>query len=408
MKFSRRHFLGGTAGGFFSFASQFSGDPLIHAELSTNNNTRRCIVLWMNGGPSQFETFDPKPGTKTGGSVGTIQTAVPGLAISEFLPEMSSRMDQLSVVRNLTSSEGEHLRAQYFMHTGYPQLDVFPRPSIGSILSYDAPSSDIPQYVSLGARGFGPAFLGPEHGPFSVQDPDEAREMLTVLSRRKSRLQFLQALGRDFADNHPSASLARRRSMIQQVERLVDTPFARALDVQQESGNRRAAYGNSEFGQKCLVARRLLESGVRFVEIQHDGWDTHTNNLAVTRNLCESIDRPWATLVDELEASGLLDETVVLWMGEFGRTPVINANAGRDHFPAVTPAVIGGAGLRSGEIVGKTTKTGREIDGESITAPDLFATILSQLGVDPGSEFTTSFGSPASATDSGTPIPALL
>lgn len=408
MNFNRRQFIGGTVGGFSAFAARIGGDPLAIAQQSSDSSIRRCVVLWMNGGPSQFETFDPKPNTQSGGDVGVIETSVPGLMISELLPEMAKRMHRLSVVRNLSSTEGEHLRAQYYMHTGYPKIDSFPRPALGAIAAYDAPESDIPQYVSLGSPGFGPAFLGPQNGPFSVQDPGRAREMLNVIRRRKSRLEFLRDLCQDFSVRHPNAAAGQRRAMLQQIERLVDTPFANALDLQQESGRRRESYGSSEFAHLCLLARRLLETGVRFIEIQQDGWDSHTNNLSTTRRLCGNIDRPWAMLVDELAASGLLSETVVLWMGEFGRTPTINGTAGRDHFPTVSPVVMGGAGLKSGQIIGATNPSGREIAGPSVSAPDLFATVLTQIGITPDREFTTAFDSPTPATDSGTPIAGLL
>ncbi len=408
MMIQRRRFLGSSAAGFFAWAWRFGCPRLVQAAISRSPGLRRCIVLWMDGGPSQMETFDPKPGTETGGPVQSIATSVPGLHISEFLPQIARRMHHLSVIRNLTSTEGEHQRAQHLMHTGYPRIDSFPRPSLGSIVSYETPPSAIPRYVTLGSRGFGPAFLGPEHGPFSIGDPDEARDMLSVLRQRRERLQFLQELSRPFATRHPDAAVQRRRAMIGQIEQLVDTPFSRALDLQREPASSRQRYGDSEFGRFCLLARRLLEADVRFVEIQLGGWDTHSGNFSATRRLCETIDLPWAALLDDLDERGLLDDTVLLWMGEFGRTPVINAAAGRDHFPAVTPAVIGGGGVRGGQVVGATTRDGRAIDGDSLTVPDLFATVLQRLDIEPDTEFTTSFGSPAPATDGGTPIAALL
>lgn len=396
----RRQWLSGTLGGFFGFTAAHPLGRLLADETATGR-AKRVVVLWMNGGPSQFETFDPKPNTPTGGEVKAIQTAVPGLSISEYLPEMASRMDHLSVVRNLTSREGAHERAQYFMHTGYPFVATFPRPSLGSIVSHEAPRSDIPGYVSLGTPGFGPAYLGPDHAPFSVEDLQEALELLRRIRRRAPRIQFLQELSNEFATNHPTESLQRRRGMMQRIERLVDTPFVRALDLEQEPATRREQYGNNDFGQFCLLARRLLESGVRFVEIRHNGWDTHQNNNNAVRDRCRDIDRSWATLMDELAASGLLDETIVLWMGDFGRTPRINAQAGRDHFPTITPVVVGGAGLASGVCVGSTSSGGTQIVGDSVTTADLFATLLHQTGVDPAKEFRTRFGSPAAATDSG-------
>jgi len=408
MPFRRRQFIGGVLSGFSAFAAGVGANPIATAQQARESTVKRCVVLWMDGGPSQFETFDPKPDSSTGGDVGAIQTSVPGLDISEFLPEMAKRMDQLSVVRNLSSMEGEHNRAQYLMHTGYPRIDTFPRPALGAIAAHDVSVSNVPQYVSLGSRGFGPAFLGPQYGPFSIRDPESAREMLEVLRRRRSRVEFLRDLSANFSQRYTDPAVQQRQAMIQQITHLADSPFSRALDLERESRRRRAAYGNSHFSRLCLTARRLLETGVRFVEIQQDGWDSHTNNLSVTRRLCGRIDQPWAVLMDELSASGLLDDTVVLWMGEFGRTPDINGAAGRDHFPAVSPIVIGGAGLRSGQVIGATNESGREIVGDSVGVPDLFATVLDRFGIEADHEFTTSFDSPTPATDSGTPIRGLL
>ena len=417
-RFSRRRMLGGTLGGFLSFAARHpigrlaaaDGDPQTASGSGVRKNgpAKRVVVLWMNGGPSQFETFDPKPGTGTGGDAESIATSVPGLHISSTLPEIAARMDRFNVIRNLTSTEGEHERAQYFMHTGYPFVEAFPRPALGSMASHEMPASDIPNYVSLGSAGFGPAWLGPEHAPFSIEDPEHALQLLNQLRRRRRRLEFLQELTSDFDRRHSGEALQRRRGMVKRIERLVDTPFVRALDVRRETESRRAAYGDEPFGRRCLIARRLLETGVRFVEIRQDGWDTHQNNHNQVKRLCERIDRPWALLVDELQEAGLLDETIVLWLGEFGRTPRINAQSGRDHFPSVTPAVIGGGGLQAGQVIGSTNSSGTSISGEPCTAADLFATILNQLGIDPAHEFRTNFNSPAAATDSGTPIAELV
>lgn len=406
-RISRRRILGGTLGGFFALAQRQNLAHLLAADSKPKAKANRIVVLWMNGGPSQFETFDPKPGTGTGGEAESIETLTPGLRISNFLPEVAKQMNRLSVVRNLTSKEGEHERAQYYMHTGYPLAGAFPRPALGSIVSHEGPTSDIPACVSLGSRGFGPAYLGPEHAPFSIEDPADALDLLTGLRRRRGRLQFLQELGSEFDRLHSGDVLARRRGMVSRIERLMDTPFARALNVERESKSVREKYGD-EFGRRCLTARRLLEAGVRFVEVQHDGWDTHTNNHNSVRDLCQAIDRPWATLMDELQASGMLDDTIVLWMGEFGRTPRINPQAGRDHFPQVTPVVIGGGGLKTQQIVGATNSNGTAIEGESRGIADLFATLMSQLGIDPATEYRTRFDSPATATDGGTPIAELI
>ena len=404
-KLNRRTLLGGTLGGFFALAMR-NGASTAFGDQPTGV-AKRCLVLWMNGGPSQFETFDPKPGTATGGQGKSISTSAGDTRISELLPNIARQMHELSILRNLTSSEGEHLRAQYYLHTGYSFVPGFPRPALGSVVSHETPATDFPRYVTIFSPGYGPAYMGPEHAPFSIEDPQEALGLMRSIRRRQRRISLLQELGAPFDAEHPEQDLERRRAMISRIEKLVSTPFVEALDLQREPQPMRARYGDHSFAQGCLLARRLLERGVNFVEVQHDGWDTHANNFRATTELCGAIDRPWTALMEDLRSSGLLDETLVVWMGEFGRTPNINANRGRDHFPRATPAVVGGGGLAGGRVIGHTNRTGTEIEGESHSVADLFATIFQALGIAPDQQFTTSFDSPTSATDGGKVIAGL-
>lgn len=402
----RRLFLGGAAGGFFACAMRAGQAAALSQQ--PKGKAKRCVVLWMGGGPSQMDTFDLKPGTDTGGEFRPISTPAAGLQISETLPEIAKQMDKLSVIRCLTSNEGDHGRGDYFLHTGFPQVSAFPRPAMGAVISHEMPEMGFPRYVTVGTRGYGPAYLGADHAPFSIEDPNAALELMRRIGQRSSRVELMQNLGRSFDDAHASSLLNRRRAMVSRIESLVTTPFVQAVNLSLEPESVRERYGSSSFGTSCLLARRLLEAGVNFVEVTQQGWDTHSDNFNAVRNLCSEIDRPWSALMQDLSASGLLDETIVLWMGEFGRTPQINNGRGRDHFPAVTPVVIGGGGLAGGQAVGRTNENGTEIDGQSYQAADLIATIFDRMGIDPSHEFQTSFGSPTRATDDGEPIKELL
>ncbi len=402
---TRRQSLAGIGGGFLGLAGCF-GSPLLAD--TPRGRAKRCIVLWMNGGPSQFETFDPKPGRSTGGEVGAVATSAPGLHISELLPEVAKWGTELSVLRCIGSAEGEHVRAQYLLHTGFQFIPAFPRPALGSIVSQQRPPAPFPHYVTLGARGYSAAFLGQDHAAFSIDDPAEARQLLGALGRRTRELDLLRQLEAPFVAAHADGSVATRRARIEKLRTMIRSPFLKALDVSREPSQVRARYGETDFGRSCLLARRLIEAGVAFVEIQQDGWDTHTDNLRATKRLCESIDRPWAQLLADLKASGLLDETLVIWMGEFGRTPAINGRRGRDHFPRVTPVVLAGAGLKAGGAIGETNEDGTELAGVKYGVADLFATILNTLGISPQQEFITSFGSPTGATDNGRVIAELF
>lgn len=408
LSINRRQVLGGTIGGFFAFAARNQFDQLFAAEEVSEAKAKRCIVLWMNGGPSQIDTFDPKPGKSTGGEFKSISTAVDGLEISETLPRISKHMESLSVIRNLTHPIGDHQRAQYFMHTGFQFVSSFPRPALGSVIAHEGDTSAIPNYVSIGSPGFGPAYMGPEHAPFSIEDAAEARALLRTLRRRRSRLSFMDELGQEFDSKHKGYLITRRKSMASRIEALSTTKFVDALDIEQESSRDRDRYGQSQFGRSCLLAKRMLELGVRFVEVQRGGWDTHANNFPAVRNLCGDIDRPWAALMEDLTLSGMMDDTVVIWMGEFGRTPRINAQSGRDHFPQVTPVVIGGGPIKGGQVVGQTNSLGTTIEGESYNVADLFATVMSGFGIEPDREFLTDFDSPTKATDEGKLIKELV
>jgi hypothetical protein len=393
-------------GGFFAFAARNGGEQLF--ARPTAGKATRAIVLWMDGGPSQIDTFDPKPGEQTGGEFRAIETAAQGVAISEHLPQLARRMDRLAVVRSLTSPEGDHLRARYYLHTGYPIVEGFARPAAGAVVSQHVPAGPLPNYVTLGSPGIGPAWLGPANAPFAVDDLLKTRQTLVKLQSRKEQIGFLRQLGAGFVAGHTDPTVERRDEIIRQLETLVETPFADALDVERASPDQRQRYGDHDFGTRCLAAFRLIESGVKFVEVQLGGWDTHIDNFTAVRRLCAELDGPWAALIDDLEASGLWDETVVLWLGEFGRTPVINAQNGRDHYPRVTSAVLGGGGLHGGRVVGASDAMGMEITRDPVRVPDLFATLFASFGIDPSRRFTTEFGGTAAATDEGHVIPGLL
>ena len=299
----RRHFLGGALGGFSSFA--LANQQLVPAGRA-NGRAKRCLILWMDGGPSQMETFDPKPGTGTGGPTKAIETAVSGLQIAESLPQLAKRMDKLSVIRNLTSREGEHERARYYLHTGYKLVEGFPRPSLGSMMSHQVNSQPMPNYVSIGSSGYGPTYLGAEHGPFSIEDPEEARRLLRVIESRKTRLKLTRTLSEDFDRTHESPQVKQRLAALERIEQLIDTPFSKALalDEEPERAWERFQARENEFGKRMLVAKRMLELGIPFVEVNLGGWDTHQENFSNVSRLCRQLDQPWAAMMDELGRFG--------------------------------------------------------------------------------------------------------
>ena len=317
-------------------------------------------------------------------------------------------MKNLSVIRNLSSTEGEHLRATYYLHTGYKFVPSFPRPALGSVISHETPFDPFPKYVALGAPGFGPAYMGPEHAPFSVEDMESAINLFKTIRRRKSRLSLLRELDAGFGSRVQDDRIETRKATLEKIETMASTKFASTLDLRNANEQDRRRYGDSDFGRRCLVARRMLDLGVRFVEVQLGGWDTHANNFQSVQNLCNRLDKPFAALVEDLKIGGLFDETLIVWLGEFGRTPTINGQNGRDHYPAVTPVVIGGGPVQKGIAIGQTSPSGRQMEGESYQVADLFATIFHLFGIEPDREFTTDFDSPTTATEGGELITELL
>lgn len=381
---------------------------------------KACILLWMQGGPSQFETFSPLPDHDNGGGTAAIATAVPGIRFAEPWPEAAAVADRLAVIRSMTSKEGSHPRATYLLHTGYLPIPGVRHPTLGSIVASQlaavAPTdedADLPPVVRIGARGRGDSgagILGMPWEPFEIRDPEQPPANTTPLvpaERHERRLDLAARLERGFADRLP-AEAADHRSLRERASRLIHSPAMEAFDLDGETDAARALYGEGDFAAGCLLARRLVERGVSFVEVVCDGWDTHLDNAARTTRLAGRVDRPFAALVRDLGDRGLLDDTLIVWMGEFGRTPQINPRGGRDHFPRSFNAVLAGGGVRGGQVVGRTDSRGVEVLERPVTVPDLFSTFCHAMGIDPAVETMAPSGRPVRLVDGGAPVRELF
>ncbi len=404
MNHSRRDFLSAASALGFShwFGAQIAS--AINRQRPSGK-FKRCVVLWMEGGPSQMETFDPKD--LGDGTSKSIATNVDGIRIGESLPGLARHTDKLCILRSIGSGEGEHARATELLHTGFAPLPSFPRPSFGSMVASERADEGFPRYVTLGGIGFGPAFLGSQHGPFVVEDIKAARQQLDLIERRRRSLDLLQRMNEGYRRGDDDTAVSKRTAAVQSVRRLIDTGFTTALDLKSVSASDRNRYGDDPFGGRVLTARRLLELGVPFVEVQLGGWDTHLDNQRRTAALCRRLDGPWVALMDDLQASGLWDDTLIVWMGEFGRTPTLNGRAGRDHYPSMIPVVLAGGDL-GGTVIGETNSSGTARVGTEHSVADLMATMLTLLGLDIAAEYTTDFGSPTTVTDNGEPIKDLV
>jgi hypothetical protein len=394
---------------------------------------KSCILLWMNGGPSQTDTFDLKPGHANGGPFKEISTTATGVRISEHLPLLGNEMKDLAIIRSLSTKEGEHGLATQLMLTGYqPQQAAVRYPSLGSLLSKELgdPEGDLPNFVSLSPFRMADAgFLGPNYSPLTVSgasdDPNTranlALEDLAPPRGRdekamKNQFDILRFMHQEFAQTTRGEALAAHRASYAKAMRMVETQARKAFQLEEEKAELRDAYGRNRFGQGCLLARRLVERGVAFVEVTLSsapgnvaGWDTHADNFNQVRALSQVLDPAWATLMKDLRERGLLKSTLVVWMGEFGRTPTINPNTGRDHFPAAWSVVLGGAAIKGGQVVGSTGPSGQEVKDRPVSVAALYATICAAVGVDHEKENISSEGRPIPLVDrGGTPIRELI
>jgi len=397
---------------------------------------RACILLWMNGGPSQMDTFDLKPGHANGGPFRAIDTSAPGLRISEHLPTVAKYGHRMAVIRGMSTKEADHGRATFVMRTGYNPTGPIQYPGVGSLLSKELGDADAPlpncvaiaPYRFFNPAAYGPGFLGPQYAPLIVGDnvqfrqpgqPDPKAEedygkLLRVqdvdvaedvgAAHADARLDLLQQMEGDFVRRHPGVAPRSHQTAYDRAVRLMRTAAAKAFDLDEEPSVVRDAYGRSLFGQGCLLARRLVERGVPFVEVTlagagGAGWDTHAQNFDGVRNLSTMLDPAWGTLMSDLDVRGLLDTTLIVWMGEFGRTPKINPQQGRDHFPTAWSTVLAGGGIRGGQAVGKTGPDGMEVVERPVKVPDFLATVCMALGVDPLKYNTSNVGRPIRIAD---------
>jgi hypothetical protein len=412
----RRGFMKVGMGGLLSMLlAQWTDPHGAYAQAGGEKKAKACILLWMNGGPSHLDTFDPKPGTTNGGPFKSIKTRVNGVEVCEHLPQVADIADKLAIIRGMTSKEGNHQRAQYLMHTGYAPNPTITHPSMGGWVSQEIgePGSDLPNFVSINGPSIGAGFLGVQHSPFVVQNPALPPQNIAYapnvnVGRFQQRQSALEIIESQFAAETADPKVKGRRAVYGKAVKMMHSPKLKAFDISSEPEAVRAAYGDNNFGRGCLMARRLVETGVKFVEVVLDGWDTHQDNFGRVSKQLGMVDPAMATLIKDLAERKLLDSTLVLWMGEFGRTPRINGNEGRDHFPNAWNAVMAGGGVRGGIVHGQTDPDGMKVVDKPVIVPDFFATVSTLLGMRPDKTLMTPVGRPISITEKGTPVRELM
>jgi len=386
------------------------------ASILGDARPKSLITLWMGGGPSQLETWDPHPGSLVGGPTQAIKTRTPGLHIADLYPRVAEQIDALSVIRSLVSQEGDHARGTYYVKTGYRPDPTLTHPSVSAIAAQELPNPDlkIPSHISLGnsrwpARG---GYLGDQLDAFRIFEPGRnVRNMQPRVAqdRQQRRLSNLDIVTRSFRKGREQqADQTLHQHTVERALTMMQSKQLAALDLQQESPATLERYGDSRFGRGCLAARRLIQEGVRAVEVTLRGFDTHANNFEGHAQQAEQLDPALSSLIQDLREFKLLSSTVVLCVGEFGRTPKINKLDGRDHWPNGFSCLLGGGGLKNGIVIGSTDPSGqRQKPQDPIPIADLYATILKVLRIDYAQEQITPIGRPL-AYSNGTPIKRLF
>lgn len=348
---------------------------------------KRCILLWMNGGASQIDTFDMKPGQGTGGPFREIKTKLPGYNVCEYLPKMAQQIEKLGIIRSMRTQSPDHPDGIYHMHTCYKQSERMPHPEIGAMIAkyLGKSDADLPSFVRMGPTGnAGAGYLGPQYEPFGIERTGNLPYFTSPYlpsaneSRRNDLLRFMEAEHKkdNGAETYESHRIAKERSW-----RLLR---AKSLfDISKDWPAHQELYGASDFGRGCFLARKLVEAGVPFVEIGQDNYDSHADNFICHKANMQILDPAWSGLLIDLERNGQLKDTLVVWMGEVGRTPQINNRIGRDHFIRGWTIVLAGGGIKGGVVYGSTVADGRDVRENPVSEGDLFATIYTALGVNP-------------------------
>ena len=412
---SRRHILKGIpAASLAAGAFGWTDWAAVNAE-ELRRQGKACILLWMQGGASQYETFSPKPGHASGGDTAVIDTSVPGIQVAENLPNLAKQMDHLAVVRSMTSREGSHTRATYLMHTGYLPSATVKYPTWGSIVSHEIGDREceLPAFVRIGSsrRGGSGGMLGVEYDPFVLSRPGQRPSNSSPTTGRERftrRLALAAELEKDYEESNGGQLVRDNQEVARKSSRMILSPKMTAFDVSREPTDVRRSYGRNGFATGCLVARRLVEAGVSCVEVVSNGWDTHRDNFTRSKRLTSQIDQPFARLVSDLHDRGLLEKTLVIWMGEFGRTPRINGNTGRDHYPRAWTMALAGGGIKGGQVLGQTDASGARVTSRPVTVADLFCTFCQSMDIDPKKENNSPIGRPIKIANGGRPVHELF
>jgi len=374
---------------------------------------KKAIYLFMSGGMSHLDTFDPKPGADSQGPTKSIKTSVTGVQLAEHLPKLASRMDRVALIRSMTSNQGAHAPGRYLAHTSYAPQSTIRHPALGSWVTnlLGQMNRRIPGNVVIngGSDHPGAGFMDLKYAPLPLGNPEAGLQNAKLLSGVSDkdfdrRLSLVARFGQQFFDRYPNKKVKGYGEMYADAVRLMRSDELKAFDVTQEDEQVRDRYGRNRFGQGCLLARRMIERDVRFVEVQFGGWDTHNENFTALADKVPLLDRALGALLDDLLQRGLLDETMVALTSEFGRSPKINESSGRDHHPAAFTALLAGGGVKGGLVYGTSDERGHNVDENEVTVADFNATLGFGLGLPLDKSVVSASGRPFKVANDGQPV----
>ncbi len=386
-----------------TFSATMLGMPisrLIAGTEASKGNAEHVILFWNSGGMSHLDTWDPKPGRKTQGEFNPIRTTVPGMEISEIFPQLAKQMHNASLIRSIAGTNGDHGRAQYELQTGFNQSPNILHPGFGSLVVHERePLGDLPAFVSISGQPARAGHLGQQCEAYYVGRPGEKDPYLAFPegishARGMQRLQILEKMNARLSGNLGAMEMKASKTALKDAVALMESPALKAFELEEESQQTIERYGDTEFGRGALLARRLVEKGVRFIQVNRGGFDNHGNIFDAMRNHGAQMDPGIASLLSDLKANGMLSKTLVVVLSEFGRTPRINDGGGRDHWARVFSALVAGGGTKGGTIIGASDPDGMEPAERPVAVPDLHATLAHALGIDLQKEVVTPQGRP--------------
>jgi uncharacterized protein (DUF1501 family) len=412
---TRRHFLNHA---LTTAAAVPALDFLLHLQANAaavRKNQKACILLWLGGGPPTIDMWDLKPGSKNGGEFKPIATSG-SFQICEHMPKVAKIASKLSIVRSMSTREADHGRGRYYLHTSYVPNPTVIHPSFGSVVSRELgpkrPWLEVPAFISVGGASEGPGFLGMANAPFVVDAGGGIRNAQNDkidVERFHHRMTMLDVVETGFINSKRGDAPQAHKDIYKKAVNLMTSRQMAAFRIQEEKPEVLTAYGNNNFGRGLVMARRLVEIGVPFVEVTLDGWDLHQRVFdGLKTRLLPSLDQGLSALVNDLSSRGMLEHTVIVCMGEFGRTPRINQDVGRDHWAQSWSVVMTGGGLKSGRVIGGTDKEGVAVDGKSYLPGDVWATVAHALGIPLNTVYTSKLGRPMKVVNGGTPIQELI